>query len=117
MAALLVRFLAFAAVWGVSRARRATAPAIVRDMERLGWARKARLFWALSRDKRVPLPVRGVVLLPALYLVSPIDIFPDFIPLIGRLDDAAVFSLSMDLLARFAPEEVVADHVDRLRRR
>jgi uncharacterized membrane protein YkvA (DUF1232 family) len=117
MWAILIRFAALAAVWGVSRWRRATAPAVVRDIERLGWASKGRLVWALSRDQRVPVWVRGIVVLPALYMISPIDILPDVLPVLGRIDDAAIFGLAMDVLARYAPKEVVEEHVDRLRRR
>lgn len=112
--ALIIRFLAFAGVWSLSRMRRSTSPAVVAEIERLSWANKARLVWALSRDARVPLWPRLIVLAPALYLVSPIDILPDFIPILGRLDDAAIFGLSMDLLARFAPADVIHEHLDRL---
>jgi uncharacterized membrane protein YkvA (DUF1232 family) len=117
MLAILIRFAALAAVWSVSRWRRARAPAIARDIERLGWAHKGRLVWALSRDSRVPVWVRGIVVLPALYMISPIDIVPDFLPVLGRMDDAAIFGIAMDLIARYAPPEVVEEHVERLRRR
>ena len=112
--AILLRLLAFAAVWGASRLRRATAPLIAREVDSLSWPKKVRLVWALSRDKRVPVATRLLVLAPALYMASPIDLLPDFIPVLGRLDDAAVFSLSMDLLARATPSHVLAEHLARL---
>jgi uncharacterized membrane protein YkvA (DUF1232 family) len=50
-------------------------------------------------------------------MISPIDIVPDFLPVLGRMDDAAIFGIAMDLIARYAPPEVVEEHVERLRRR
>lgn len=117
MIGLLLRFAALGTVWGLSKLRRASAPAVVHEVERLSWTTKARLVWALSRDERVPLWTRVIILIPAFYLASPIDLLPDFIPLAGRLDDAAIFNLSMDLLARSTPQAVVYEHVERLRRK
>ncbi len=111
---ILVRVGAMVLIWAASRIHMAAAPAVVQRIEHLSWTRKARLVWALSRDTRVPLWTRGIVLLPAAYMASPIDLLPDFIPWVGRMDDALVFSLSMDLLTRVAPREVVAEHVERL---
>jgi uncharacterized membrane protein YkvA (DUF1232 family) len=115
--AVFLRLLAFAAVWGASRLRRATAPLIAREIDGLSWPKKVRLVWALSRDKRVPIWTRLIVVAPAIYLASPIDLLPDFIPVVGRLDDAAVFSLSIDLLTRTAPAPVLAEHLARLKAR
>lgn len=50
----------------------------------------ARLAWALARDPRISRARRAAVLAGAAYLVSPIDLVPGIIPVVGQLDDVAV---------------------------
>ena len=50
----------------------------------------ARLAWALARDKRIARGRRAAVLAAAAYVVSPIDLVPGIIPVVGQLDDLAV---------------------------
>lgn len=52
--------------------------------------RYARLAWALARDPRLSRARRAAVLAGAAYLVSPIDLVPGIIPVVGQLDDLAV---------------------------
>ena len=59
--------------------------ALVRRMPRY-----ARLAWALARDPRLSRARRAAVLAGAAYLVSPIDLVPGIIPVVGQLDDLAV---------------------------
>lgn len=77
---------------------------------RMSWPQKVRLVWRLSQDRRLPLTLRAAVWLPALYLVSPIDLIPDFIPFLGRVDDAVVFGIVADLLLRFVPPAIMNDY-------
>ena len=76
----------------------------------------ARLVWGLLRDRRVPLGQKGLLVLVAGYIVSPLDVIPDFIPVLGQLDDVAVTLLVLDLFIRSAPKEVVDDHLARIAR-
>ena len=69
-----------------------------------------RLFLSLARDRRVPLPRRMQLLLLGGYLASPIDLIPDFIPVIGQLDDAALAALVLRNVVRAAGPEVVSEH-------
>ena len=69
-----------------------------------------RLFLSLARDRRVPLPRRMQLLLLGCYLASPIDLIPDFIPVIGQLDDAALAALVLRNVVRAAGPEVVSEH-------
>jgi uncharacterized membrane protein YkvA (DUF1232 family) len=80
-------------------------------MARLSWSQKADLLWRLSRDNRLPPFVRVLVFAPALYLISPIDLLPDLIPFIGQMDDAVIFALIADVIARFAPGAVLEEHL------
>jgi uncharacterized membrane protein YkvA (DUF1232 family) len=70
-----------------------------------------RLAFRLFNDPRVPSWVRyGIPLLAVLYLVMPLDVLPDFIPVIGQLDDLGVIVLAMSLMAKLAPTYVVDEH-------
>lgn len=61
-----------------------------------------------ARDPRTPLLVRVLALIVAAYALSPIDLIPDFIPVIGYLDDLLLVPLGLALVLRLAPEAVVA---------
>ena len=76
----------------------------------------ARLIWALARDPRVPTHQKLVLGAVAGYLVFPIDIIPDFIPVLGQLDDLGVLIFGLDFFIRNAPKEVVEEHMGRIAR-
>lgn len=79
---------------------------------------RLRLWWRLLRDPRVPEHLKLVLpALAAVYVLWPVDLLTDLMPLIGQLDDAAVFLVAMKLFESFAPPRVVAEHLARLRRR
>jgi uncharacterized membrane protein YkvA (DUF1232 family) len=70
-----------------------------------------RLVWRLLQDNRVPAWVKaGIPVIVALYLLFPIDFLPDFIPVLGQLDDIGVILLGMSLIVRFSPTNVVEEH-------
>ena len=74
----------------------------------------ARLVWALARDPRVPTQQKLVLGGIAAYLAFPIDVIPDFIPVIGELDDLAVLIFGLDWFIRNAPADVVEEHMSRI---
>lgn len=74
--------------------------------------RLARLVWRLSRDPRVPARTKAATLLLAGYLLSPVDVIPDFIPGIGHVDDVVLLAFALDQILNRVPEEVVLDHWD-----
>ena len=61
-----------------------------------------------ARDPRTPLLVRLLALLVAAYALSPIDLIPDFIPVIGYLDDLLLLPIGLWLVVRLTPPEVIA---------
>ena len=63
-----------------------------------------------SRDPRVPWPAKAVAALTAAYALSPIDLIPDFIPLIGYLDDLVLVPLGIALAIRLIPPSILAEH-------
>jgi uncharacterized membrane protein YkvA (DUF1232 family) len=60
-----------------------------------------------ARDPRTPLLVRLLALMVAAYALSPIDLIPDFIPVIGYLDDLLLLPLGLWLIVRLTPAEVI----------
>ena len=76
---------------------------------------KVAVLWRLCRDNRVPLPAKFLPPLVIVYLVTPVDIVPDFIPVLGQLDDLVVILLGLGLFFRLCPREVVREQVQRWR--
>ena len=66
--------------------------------------------WLAARDPRCPWPARAIGLLVTAYALSPIDLIPDFIPVIGLLDDAILIPLGLWLFLRLLPEGLFAEH-------
>ena len=73
-----------------------------------------RLVWALLRDGRVPARQKLILAGIGAYLIFPIDLIPDFVPVLGQLDDLAVVLLGLDLFIRTAPEDIVAEHLAKI---
>jgi uncharacterized membrane protein YkvA (DUF1232 family) len=69
-----------------------------------------RLFAGLLRDPRVGLPAKIVVGIASLWLASPIDLIPEFIPIVGSLDDAIVAALALRFVLRTTDGAVVREH-------
>lgn len=69
-----------------------------------------RLFRGLLGDPRVPRGSKVLLLVGAAWLVSPIDLLPEFIPGVGALDDAVVAALVLRHLVKRAGPEVVRAH-------
>jgi uncharacterized membrane protein YkvA (DUF1232 family) len=68
------------------------------------------LFKGLIRDPRVPRESKVLLVFGAARVASPIDLIPEFIPVIGPLDDAVVVALILRHLLRTAGRDVVAEH-------
>jgi uncharacterized membrane protein YkvA (DUF1232 family) len=68
-----------------------------------------RLLLALLSDARVPVRSKAVLGAAAAYIASPIDLIPDFIPFISRVDDAAVLVLAVDYFLETVPRELVVE--------
>jgi uncharacterized membrane protein YkvA (DUF1232 family) len=67
------------------------------------------LLQRLLRDRRVPASSRLGIALLIPYLVSPIDLIPDFLPVIGQLDDAALVAFVLRRVVRRAGVDVVSE--------
>ena len=73
-----------------------------------------RLVWALLRDGRVPAQQKLILAGIGAYLFFPIDLIPDFVPVLGQLDDLAVVLLGLDLFIRSAPPDIVEEHLAKI---
>lgn len=73
-----------------------------------------RLVWALLRDGRVPARQKLILVGIGAYVVLPIDLIPDSVPVLGQLDDLAVVLLGLDLFIRSAPADIVEEHLARI---
>jgi uncharacterized membrane protein YkvA (DUF1232 family) len=78
------------------------------------WARAlkrdAHVVWLAARDARTPWYAKAVALTVAAYALSPIDLIPDFVPVLGYLDDLILVPLGLWLALRLIPPAVLADH-------
>jgi uncharacterized membrane protein YkvA (DUF1232 family) len=63
----------------------------------------------LRNDPRVPRRAKVAILLAGLWLLSPIDLLPEFLPVIGPLDDVLVVALALRYAARRVPREVLLE--------
>ena len=83
------------------------------------WARRFKrqtlTVYFLARDPRLPTPLRLLALAVAAYALSPIDLIPDFIPVLGYLDDLLIVPLGLALILRLAPRPLVLDASRRAR--
>ncbi len=61
------------------------------------------------RDPRVPWTAKVIMGLVLAYAFSPIDLIPDFIPVVGYLDDLIIVPLGIGLVLKLIPAEVMAD--------
>src|SRR3954449_12999228 len=61
----------------------------------------------LRRDPRVPRMVKVAVAIAALWVLSPIDLIPEFLPVIGPLDDIVVVALALRYAARQVPLDLL----------
>ena len=62
-----------------------------------------------ARDPRTPLAAKVLAAVVVAYALSPIDLIPDFIPVIGLLDDLVLLPLGIALVLRLIPPEVMAE--------
>ena len=70
----------------------------------------ARLTMRLLREPRVPLLTKALPVLTALYVVSPLDVVPDFLPILGQIDDLGVILIALAAFLKLCPAGAVDFH-------
>lgn len=77
------------------------------------WARDLKrdvvALWIAARDRRTPLLAKLLAASVAAYALSPIDLIPDFIPVLGYLDDLLIVPLGILLTIRLVPPALMAE--------
>jgi uncharacterized membrane protein YkvA (DUF1232 family) len=75
------------------------------------WARTIKrdvvALWIAGRDPRVPLYVKFAAGLVAAYALSPIDLIPDFIPVLGYLDEVVLLPIAIMLVVKLIPPDLM----------
>ena len=61
-------------------------------------------------DPRVPWYVKILTLLVIAYIISPVDIIPDFIPVLGLLDEIILVPVALTLIMRLVPKEIINEY-------
>ena len=74
--------------------------------------RLVKLLWRLTRDPRVPARSKASLVLLMGYIVSPVDLIPDFVPGIGQMDELVIAAFALDQMLNRVPPEVVREHWD-----
>ena len=72
--------------------------------------RDAHAIYLAARDPRVPWYAKLLALCVAGYALSPIDLIPDFIPVLGYLDDVVIVPLGILAVVKLVPPNVMAEH-------
>jgi len=79
-----------------------------------GWARTIKrdvhAICLAARDPRVPWYAKAAAACVAAYALSPIDLIPDFIPVLGYLDELVLLPLGILLVVKLIPPEIMAEH-------
>lgn len=65
--------------------------------------------WYAAKDKRTPWYARALAVLVAAYALSPLDLIPDFIPVLGYLDDLILIPAGIALTLKLVPAAVISD--------
>ena len=77
------------------------------------WAKSIRrdiaALWLAARDPRTPRTVKILAMAIAAYALSPVDLIPDFIPVLGLLDDVLIVPLGILLVLKLMPEGLMQE--------
>lgn len=72
---------------------------------------KVTLAWSMFRDPGVPLLPKAILPVIVGYLAFPFDIIPDFIPILGQLDDLLVIVAGLGIFLWMTPRDVIEFHL------
>lgn len=95
------------------RVQRSDEKKLAKRIAKLPFLDKISLAGSLFRDERIPIAPRIIALALVLYIASPIDLIPDFIPVIGYFDDILIVLVGAGLLMRSIPAYIIEEHVGR----
>jgi uncharacterized membrane protein YkvA (DUF1232 family) len=106
---ILVAAVVMVGLWGLLVILAARLPAgLLRDLAGFLPA-CVTLVRRLRADPRVPWQAKAAVVVAGLWVLSPVDLLPEFLPVIGPLDDVVVVALALRYAARRVPREVLVE--------
>lgn len=114
--AILLGVLLAITLLGLAAARDPAVRVAFGRLRRLPTTRKVEVVRRLAVDRRLPLAVRLIPWILAAYLLLPFDLVPDFIPVLGQLDDVAIIALALWAIVRLVPPALFEEHLDRAER-
>jgi uncharacterized membrane protein YkvA (DUF1232 family) len=86
---------------------------LIKRIGKISFRDKLSLAGDVFRDDRIGIAPRLIVLGVVLYVAMPFDLIPDFIPVLGQLDDLVVLGIAAWVLVRSIPPEVIEEHLKR----
>ena len=72
--------------------------------------RDVHAIYCAARDPRVPWYAKALAICVAGYAFSPIDLIPDFVPILGYMDDVIIVPLGILIVVKLIPPEIMAEH-------
>ena len=86
-----------------------------------GWARRIKrdvvALWIGARDPRTPILAKIIAACVAAYALSPVDLIPDFVPVLGYLDDLLIVPIGITIAVRLIPPQLMAEYREAAERR
>lgn len=101
---------------GLAAARDPAVRAAFGRLRALPTMQKVGVIRSLATDSRLPLVVRLIPWFLGAYLLLPFDLVPDFIPLLGQLDDVAIIAFALWAMVRLVPAALLEEHLARAER-
>ena len=68
----------------------------------------------VAKDPNVPMRIRAAIIAPLGYFISPVDLVPDLVPVVGYSDDAAVIAMAIGIAHFYITDEIRQKAQDRL---
>ena len=89
-----------------------TKTSVVASLKHMGRRFKQELavYRRVLGDRRTPLAAKVLLSLALAYLAMPFDLIPDFLPVVGQLDDVVIIPCLVYLATRLIPPELIAEH-------
>ena len=72
--------------------------------------RDAHAIYCAARDPHVPWCAKALAICVAGYALSPIDLIPDFVPILGYMDDVIIVPFGILIVVKLIPPEIMAEH-------